>query len=320
VVRNNVIAHCEQAGVVGSLGAIFSTITGNEIHQIHVRRLFSGAEMAGIKIHAAVDTLIADNHIHHTHRGIWLDWMAQGARVTRNLLHHNDGTQDLFFEVNHGPFMVDHNLCLSVYPSRGESHWQSRRSVLDVSQGGAYAHNLFANGVRFHDELTRETPYLEPHGTAVAGLRRIAGGDDRFHNNILVHEGLHDYDQAGMPSVMQGNVYLKGARPSKHDRSSLHRTAFDPEIELVERADGLYLLITVEDGWPDEAGSSLVTTDGLGQARVPGLPYLRPDRVPYRLDTDVLGRTRDPDRPFPGPFEASRGGRLQLKVWPADER
>ena len=63
--------------------------------------------MAGIKIHAAVDTLIAGNHIHRTGRGIWLDWMAQGARVTGNLLHDNDGTQDLFFEVNHGPFLID---------------------------------------------------------------------------------------------------------------------------------------------------------------------------------------------------------------------
>ena len=36
-VRNNHISHCEQAGIVGSLGAIFSTITGNDIHHIHIR-------------------------------------------------------------------------------------------------------------------------------------------------------------------------------------------------------------------------------------------------------------------------------------------
>ena len=32
VVRNNHISHCEQAGIVGSLGPIFCTITGNVIH------------------------------------------------------------------------------------------------------------------------------------------------------------------------------------------------------------------------------------------------------------------------------------------------
>ena len=55
IVRNNTISHCEQAGIVGSLGAAFSTVTGNTIHDIHVRRLFTGAEMAGIKFHAAID-------------------------------------------------------------------------------------------------------------------------------------------------------------------------------------------------------------------------------------------------------------------------
>jgi alpha-N-arabinofuranosidase len=316
VVRNNEIAHCEQAGLVGSLGAIFSTITGNEIHDIHVRRLFTGAEMAGIKIHAAVDTLIADNHIHRTGRGIWLDWMAQGARVTRNLLHDNDGTQDLFFEVNHGPFMVDHNICLSVFPSEGDSHWQSRRSVLDVSQGGAYAHNLFANGVRFHDELRRDTPYLEPHKTAVAGLKSIPGGDNRFYGNVLVHHGLDDYDDAGMPSPMKGNVYLKGARQSKWDESPLQKVAFDPEIELVEEPDGLYLEITVEGEWAEKADAPLVTSPLLGHAKVPNLPYLQPDRTPYRLETDYLGRSRGTQHPFPGPFETTEGGRVRLKVWP----
>jgi alpha-N-arabinofuranosidase len=316
VVRNNEIAHCEQAGLVGSLGAIFSRIVGNDIHDIHVRRLFTGAEMGGIKIHAAVDTEIRGNHIYQTHRGIWLDWMAQGARVTRNLLHDNDGTQDLFFEVNHGPFMVDHNICLSVFPSGAEdSHWQARRSVLDVSQGGAYAHNLFANGVKFHDELRRDTPFLEAHATGVAGLKNIHGGDNRFYGNILVHHGLDTYDEAGLPSWVKGNVFLKGARPSASDESPLLRPAFDPDIELIEKSDGVYLEITLERTWARQATPPLVTTDLLGRTKIPGLPYLQPDRRPYLLDTDYSGRKRDADHPYPGPFEVAEDGRLRLKVW-----
>lgn len=58
VVRRNTISHCEQAGIVGSLGAAFSTVSENTIHDIHVRRLFSGAEMADIKFHAAIDSVI----------------------------------------------------------------------------------------------------------------------------------------------------------------------------------------------------------------------------------------------------------------------
>ncbi len=43
LVRNNHIHHCEQTAVVGSMGCAFSKVIGNEIHDIHVRRLFSGA-------------------------------------------------------------------------------------------------------------------------------------------------------------------------------------------------------------------------------------------------------------------------------------
>ena len=90
VVRNNHISHCEQVGIVGSLGAAFSTVSGNTIHDIHVRQLFSGAEMAGIKFHGAIDATISGNHIYRTCRGMWLDWMTQGARISNNLCHDND--------------------------------------------------------------------------------------------------------------------------------------------------------------------------------------------------------------------------------------
>ncbi len=113
LVRNNHIYHCEQAGIVGSMGAVFSTITGNAIHDIHIRQLFDGAEMAGIKFHGAIDTIISHNHVYRTCRGIWLDWMSQGTHVTGNLLHDNESREDLFVEVNHGPFLVDNNLFLS---------------------------------------------------------------------------------------------------------------------------------------------------------------------------------------------------------------
>ena len=49
----------EQTGIVGSMGSAFSTITGNEIHDIYVQRLFAGAEMGGIKLHGAIDVLTA---------------------------------------------------------------------------------------------------------------------------------------------------------------------------------------------------------------------------------------------------------------------
>ena len=173
MVRNNHIHHCEQAGIVGSMGAVFSTITGNEIDNIHVKRLFSGMEMAGIKIHGAIDMLISHNYIHHCWRGLWLDWMAQGTRITSNLFHDNSITQDIFVEVNHGPFLVDNNILLS--PA----------SLRDLSQGGAYVHNLFA-GKFIPETDDRVVPFHREHSTEVAGYSVIKGGDDRYYNNIFM--------------------------------------------------------------------------------------------------------------------------------------
>ena len=44
IVRNNTISHCEQTGIVGSLGAAFSTVTGNTIYNVHMHQSFGGAD------------------------------------------------------------------------------------------------------------------------------------------------------------------------------------------------------------------------------------------------------------------------------------
>jgi alpha-N-arabinofuranosidase len=302
LVRNNRISYCEQAGIVGSMGAVFSTITGNVIHDIHVRRLFTGAEMAGIKIHGAIDTEIRHNHIYRTCLGIWLDWMAQGTHVTRNLVHDND--RDLFMEVDHGPFLVDNNLFLS------------GRSLLDVSEGGAYVHNLFAGPLEPHPELNRDTPFHKAHSTEVAGLRRTEGGDDRFFNNLFVgNSGLPAYDKAVRPMQMAGNVFLAGAKPGRQEQNPLVLREFDAGVRLVEKPDGLWLDITLDKAWGEKQPHQLVTTERLGRATVPDLPYEQPDGSPLRIDTDYFGKRRSETNPTAGPFENPAAGRVILKVW-----
>jgi alpha-N-arabinofuranosidase len=303
VVRNNHISHCEQAGIVGSMGAVFSTITGNDIHDIHVRQLFTGAEMAGIKIHAAIDTEISRNHIYRTCRGIWLDWMAQGTRVTRNLLHDNNTREDLFMEVNHGPFLIDNNIFLS------------GRSLFDMSQGGAYVHNLFAGRVQLRPELRRKTPFHKAHSTEVAGMLNIKGGDDRFYNNLVIKPGgLDGYDKATLPMQIQGNVYYNGARPCFKETNYLKKAEFNPEVKVVEKGDNVFLQITLDDFW-HVVDNPLVTTTLLGRAKIPNEAYENPNGTPFRIDIDYFGKKRNEANPSAGPFENPGEGKLKLKVW-----
>lgn len=303
VVRNNTISHCEQTGIVGSLGPVFSTITGNTIHDIHVRQLFTGAEMAGIKLHAAIDVEIRGNHIFRTCRGVWLDWMAQGARVSANLFHDNLD-QDLFVEVDHGPFVVDNNIFLS--PT----------TLLSVSQGGAYIHNLMAGAFHINHYDARLTPFHKAHSTELAGMHDNPCGDDRYYNNVLVERAnLTPYDKGQMPSYMSGNVFLKGAKPSKHEAKPVLKPESNPALRLLHEADGIYLEITLDKDWKGTETRALVDTALLGKAAIPNLPYEQRNGTPLRVDADYAGKPRNDTDPTPGPFENLDAGTIKLKVW-----
>ena len=321
LVRGNLISHCGQAGIVGSLGCAFSTITGNVIHDIDQPPLLLGAEMAGIKFHGAVDVEISHNHIYRCCRGIWLDWMAQGTRVSGNLLHANGPSEDLFVEVNHGPFLVDNNLFLS------------GASLSDWSQGGAYAHNLFAGKIIQNHPQSRQTPHHLPHSTRLVGLADIKGADDRFYNNLFVvanpttntpaakerpHTisgfGLWVYDTCEFPLRTGGNVYLNGAQPGKYETNPLVLPDVDPKLKVVEKDGQTFLQFNFGSDLK-RAATTTVTTALLGQAKLPNLPYKNADGSPLKIDRDYLGNHRHPQNPLPGPFENSKLGNSQLKLW-----
>jgi len=301
IVRNNTICNCGAAGVCGSMGGAFSQLTGNHIYNIHINKPFSGAEMAGIKLHAAIDTVIANNRIHDTCRGIWLDWMAQGTRVSANLLYNNRA-EDLFVEVNHGPYLVDNNIFLSA------------NALSDWSQGGAFLHNLLTGHIRLHPQ-GRQTPYHKQHSTEIAGLSNISGGDDRFLNNIFAGgNGLQVYNNARLPVQAGGNLYLNGATGRQGETSSAVLPQFNPNIKLIEEGETVELHLTLPPADTDQR-NRLVTTELLGKAKIPDAPYENPDGTPLKIDGDYFGKTRNKDNPSAGPFEKPAAGKLTLKVW-----
>ena len=311
IVRNNHIHHCEQTGIVGSLGCSFSSVTGNVIHDIHLTKISGGAEMAGIKFHGAIDVTISRNHIYRCGdvAGIWLDWMGQGAQVTGNLLHDNSGwCGDLFLEMQHGPLLVANNVFLS------------KARIYLNSKGVAFAHNLIASPVVQELSDGRQTPFHKPHSTEVSGLQDAKNGDQRFYNNVIVTPAsLNGLDNAMLPCFAAGNVFTKGTQPSKFDVEALQNPDFDTRLQLTEKPDGWYLTLLEDKAWRTDVKRKKVTTDLLGKASVPGCAYENADGSPIGIDTDYFGKKRNENNPFPGPFEISQGGKQILKVWETKE-
>lgn len=314
IVRNNEISYCGQAGIVGSLGAVFSEVYNNHIHEIWTERDFTGHEMAGIKIHAPIDMLIKNNRIHNTGRGIWIDWMAQGTRITGNLLYDNT-TDDLFTEVNHGPFTVDNNLFLSPL------------SLRDWSEGGHYSHNLFAGLIEFRKVPDRATPYHLPHSTKVAGLKNIGGGDNRFFNNLFVKGfqteekkephmtqcyGLHGYDKAELPNISEGNIYYSGALPGAIEKNFM---TIDRDPNLQFKDFGTYAQISITIGHdPKKLKNEMIRSEKLGATHTSAAIFENYDGSTLIIDEDILGHTRVADNPTSGPFEKLQKGTNNLII------
>lgn len=330
IVRNNIIFNCEQTGICGHLGAVFSSIYNNHIYNINVKRQFSGHEMAGIKIHAAIDVLIKNNRIHDTYRGLWLDWQAQGARVSGNLFYKNL-TDDLYIEVCHGPHVVDNNIFLS------------ETSLRNLAQGGAFIHNLFAGKMVHEPVQNRYTPYHFPHSTKVAGLMTILGGDDRFLNNIfvgnessedskgkygltvyddypveldnwLVGKNVDEYAKIKLPLCISSNLYLSGSKPYIKETDSKINNTLKPEISIEEKGNAVFLQITTDESF-NQVNCKKVNTQNLGYAFQSETPFENPDGSSLKITSDYFGTERNEVNPTVGPFKALKAGKNVFKIW-----
>lgn len=308
IVRNNVISDCEQTAICGSMGGAFSEIYGNHIYNIWSKRQFGGAEMAGIKLHGAIDTYIHHNRIHQCGYGVWLDWMAQGARVSSNLFYRNTG-EDLFTEVDHGPMIVDNNFFLSP------------QSIRENADGVAYLNNLFAGNINRFDD-SRYTPYHLNHSTEVKGLKTIVNGDHRFYNNIFVggdrkdvKYGLCVYDVAQWPIHAEDNLFCNGAQPMAQKEQGRVANGYQPALKLEETEDGVYLSLTLDEEALAILKSKPIDACRLGKTKLSGYPYEHADGTPFVLDQDYFGTLRSKTAPVSGPVETLSPTVGRIKVW-----
>ena len=333
VIRNNEIYDCGQNGIVGHMGCVFSEIAHNHIYNIAVKHEYFGYEIGGIKLHAAIDVQIHHNNIHNCTLGTWLDWQAQGTRVSKNLYYAND--RDLMVEVTHGPYLVDNNIFASDY------------NFDNIAQGGAYLHNLCCGTMRREDVLDRSTPYHFPHTTEVAGTTVVYSGDDRIYQNVflggavtyteqslhgtegydghtnsleeyisdVVSRGNGDLEQfkhVKQPVYIRGNAYLKGAKPYGREENT-HVSDMDPAVRIVETDGKTYLELNVEKEML-EIPTEIYNSEKLGMPRITEAAYENPDGTPIVFDTDYLDQSRN-GQPAAGPIEGLKEGMNRILVW-----
>lgn len=339
LIRNNVIHDCGQNGIVGHMGSAFCRIEHNHIYNISIKREFWGHEQGGIKLHAAVDTVIEGNNIHNCALGTWLDWQSQGMRITRNVYHHND--RDMMIEVTHGPCTMDHNIFLSDF-------------MLDNhAQGTAYVHNLIAGVIRFSASLNRETPYHFPHSTQVAGVAPTYLGDDRLMNNLFLgvqgeaeywgtgnKRGFNfceaydrfttaeeyaeqllaislrphiqsAYEKVAQPVWIAGNGYAGRAKPFRKEEGAVMGAGAEANLEQV--GDDWVLTLNVPESISN-AHCKGVTQERLGMPRMVDQPYENADGTPIDFNEDFFGDSRE-GSVIPGPFAALTPGKHKLVVW-----
>src|ERR671933_729538 len=347
VIRRNTIYDCGQNGIVGHLGCVFSTIEDNHIYRVALKREFYGYEIGGIKLHAAIDVTIRHNRIHDCSLGTWLDWQTQGTRITRNVYYANN--RDLYVEVSHGPYLVDHNV------------FASAASLELASQGGAFVNNLVCGTLWVRPVMDRATPYHVPHSTQVAGYAVIYGGDDRYVGNIFlggdpdraysresaspapgagsISYGTVGYDgspatfadylarvgaQPGgdhvrfhgvkQPAYLHSNVYLAGARPFEGEVDPLVLDAA-ASVDVVQHDDAVHLQVQLPEDF-DLARIGVVTGLDLARVRLADADYEQSDGSPAVMDVDLLGQPKEHGRSYPtGPIAALAGGTSLVRVW-----
>ncbi|WEV65346.1 right-handed parallel beta-helix repeat-containing protein [Bifidobacterium sp. ESL0764] len=332
IVRNNVIHDCGQNGVVGNMGGAFSTIEHNKIYNIGIKYEYFGHEIAGIKLHAGIDVRLINNDIHDCILGTWLDWQAQGTRVTRNVYH--DNVRDFMIEVTHGPCLFDNNIFASDY------------NFDNAAQGSAFVHNIFCGSTRKITVPDRFTPYHLPHSTKLLGTACVYGNDDRFYQNVFagsavlpgtdtrgteIYDGapastqefiervhamgggdVDIFEQVPQPAYIDGNAYYNG---TKHYNREEHCYSSSEAIDIAieEKDDGsVWCSLSVPE--TPNVRTSIVDTQLLGTPRITGEAYENPDGSPLKIDTDIAGNPRG-EHPVPGPFANLDTAKTGIRVF-----
>ena len=309
------------AGIAGDMGAAFSVIEDNYIHHIGQQHKSTQDAGSGIKLYAAMDTIIRRNRIAHCSKGVWLTGQAQGIRISQNLFHDNTrkdtvrgiaaSGEDLFAENSHGPTLVDNNLLLSGISCRLPA--QGIALVHDLIAGALLYAGQEESGSAEHSIAAGSAAYHVPHGVKIAGFSEVTLGDLRFCNNVFlktpedigayaVNSGENGKDtEKVLPVWMEGNFYFNGAVPCSTEKDAMTDQKNTASWRLLEE-HGKCIFLTDLFAFLPPFCCRMISTETLGTTFVPEQKFEEPDGTFLMLNMDLCGVHRGM-RPTAGPFE-----------------
>lgn len=306
IVRNNEIRRCGQAAIHGFKGWARSLIENNLIEDINLKNEFGGYETGGIKIHCAVDLTIKNNIIRRVYNGdvgqyagIWIDWSAQGTRVTGNVVYDMTAPA-LFLQNGHGAtVLVDNNVF------SGEIRTSMASCI--------YVHNLFAD-CEWNYEFEKFSPvYYEPHSAIVAGKIPIAFQNDINYNNIYTQKGNEIISE--YPGFrIDHNVFYQGAGEYPFgDENSIIKPDFISNVVFGSQEKGVVVSF-LSDHSPGKIKSPLIDFDFVGISEITKQGLDDWSGNPIAVSSDILGKGRNLKHPAAGPLEDVKKGKNTIEI------
>ena len=306
IVRNNEIRRCGQAAIHGFKGWARSLIEGNLIEDINTKNEFGGFETGGMKIHNAVDLTIKNNVVRRVrigdvgqYAGIWIDWSAQGTRITGNVVYDCTAPA-LFLQNGHGgTVLVDNNVF------SGEVRTSMSNCI--------YVHNLFVN-CNWNYQFEKFSPvFYKPHTGIVAGEIPIAYQNDINYNNIYAQLGtdmIPDY-----PGFrFDRNVFYQGAAAYPFgDENSIVKNDFVSNVVFTNFPNGVEVTFLAEKS-PLKVKSPFIDYDFVGVYKITsqGLDDWKGTR--YAVSTDIIGNLRSQKHTVAGPLDYLKKGKNSIKL------
>ncbi|MDF2673508.1 MAG: hypothetical protein K0R09_1773, partial [Clostridiales bacterium] len=260
--------------------------------------------------------------------------------------------EDLFVEVSHGPYVVDNNIMLSMKSVRDMSqggayvnnlfggfitlarvtnrftpyHYAHETDVhgLMIILGGddRYYNNIFI-GTQPDNEKKEKTidpafwtfngVKFEEDGSIIKGLalyNECPSYDENWYKDL---HSVDEFAAARLPMYCGSNLYFNDAKPYRKEINSVVCSDMKPEVKVVTEGGGVYITFDFGDV-VEKIETVTVTTDFLGIAFEPELPFERPDGTTLCIENDFFGNLRSAGKMIVGPFEGIGRGPQKIKV------